>query len=187
MGSNFKGVLTTLYSVLCLWCPVLKNIQVVSSEFHGKRNHYIGPCFYKSLIYLRSKAVDTIGNFQRLAFTVGVSQHMHEITNLWKFELNRSSKLWDNNERKIHPYHTKLCAFTCLISRPQVLNLRSRNRFVENYFSQNYVTSEGAVSHNVLYHQPLPITHHQESFYANNYFEELPLVSSAFKEQICHA
>ena len=28
------------------------------------------------------KAVDTIGNCQRLAFTVGVSQHMHKITNL---------------------------------------------------------------------------------------------------------
>ena len=28
------------------------------------------------------KAVDTIGNCQRLAFTLGVSQHMHKITNL---------------------------------------------------------------------------------------------------------
>ena len=33
------------------------------------------------------KAVDTIGNCQRIAFTVGVSKHMHKITNLWKFEL----------------------------------------------------------------------------------------------------
>ena len=46
------------------------------------------------------KAVDTISNCQRLAFTVGVSQHMHKITNLWKFELNRSSNLQDNNGRK---------------------------------------------------------------------------------------
>ena len=51
--------------------------------------------------YCVLKTVDTIGNCQRLAFTVGVSQHMHKITNLWKFELNRSSKLRDNNERKI--------------------------------------------------------------------------------------
>ena len=28
------------------------------------------------------KTVDTIGNCQRLAFTAGVSQHMHKITNL---------------------------------------------------------------------------------------------------------
>ena len=74
------------------------------------------------------KAVDTIGNCQRLAFAVGVSQHMHKITNLCKFELNRSSKLRDNNERRNHPCHTKLCAFRLLILRPQVLNLRSRNQ-----------------------------------------------------------
>ena len=72
-------------------------------------------------------SLDT-GNCQRLAFTVGVSQHMHKQTNLWKFELNRSSKLRDNNERRKHPFHTKLYAFRWLISRPQVLNLRSRNQ-----------------------------------------------------------
>ena len=45
-------------------------------------------------------------------------------------------------------------------------------KFVENYFFlKNYGTSEEAVSHNVLYHQPLPITRHQERVYANNYFE----------------
>ena len=117
---------------------------------------------------LALKAVDTIGNCQRLAFTVGVSQHMHKKTNPWKFELNRSSNLRDNNERNKHPCHTKLCAFIrWLISRPQVLNLRSRNYFL----LENYGTSEEAVSHNVLYHQPLPITRHQERLYANNYFE----------------
>ena len=43
-------------------------------------------------------------------------------------------------------------------------------KFVENYFFLEYYgTSEGAVSTNVLYHQPLPITRHQEMFYANNY------------------
>ena len=45
-------------------------------------------------------------------------------------------------------------------------------KFVENYFFlENYGTSEGAVSHNVSYHQPLPITRHQVWFYANNCFE----------------
>ena len=45
-------------------------------------------------------------------------------------------------------------------------------KFVENYFYlENYGTLEGAVFHNVLYHQPLPITRHQERFYGNNYFE----------------
>ena len=38
-------------------------------------------------------------------------------------------------------------------------------------FSKTKITSEGAVSHNVLYYQPLPITRYPVSFYANNYFE----------------
>ena len=34
----------------------------------------------------------------------------------------------------------------------------SKIKFVENYFFlENYVTSEGAVSHNVLYYQPLSL------------------------------
>ena len=37
------------------------------------------------------------------------------------------------------------------------------NNLVENnfFFLENYATSEGAVSHNVLYYQPLPITRYQ--------------------------
>ena len=38
-------------------------------------------------------------------------------------------------------------------------------------FLENYSTSEGAVSHNVVYYQPLPISLYQVRFYANNYFE----------------
>ena len=79
------------------------------------------------------KTLDTIGNCQRPLSSLGVSQHMHIITNLWQFELNRSSKLRDNNERKITPCHTKLCAFRCLISRPQILNLRSNSRKITSF------------------------------------------------------
>ena len=43
---------------------------------------------------------------------------------------------------------------------------------MENYFFlENYVTSEGAVSHNVLYYQQLSFARYQVSFYSNNYFE----------------
>ena len=74
--------------------------------------------------------LDTFGNCQRPVFSLGVSQHMHKISSLWKFKLNWSSKLRDNNERKKHPCHMKLCAFRCLISRPQILNMKSRNRIL---------------------------------------------------------
>ena len=51
---------------------------------------------------------------------------------------------------------------SCVLSDAQMLN---------NFFLENYITSDGAVSHHVLYYQPLPLTHYQERFYANNYFE----------------
>ena len=45
------------------------------------------------------------------------------------------------------------------------------NILVRNYFFlKNYVTSEGAVSHN-LYYQQLYIACYQVSFYAKHYFE----------------
>ena len=56
------------------------------------------------------------------------------------------------------------------------------SKFKNNYFFlDNYITSEEAISHNVLYYQPLPITLYQVRFSANNYFEVLSIVSTAFK------
>ena len=56
------------------------------------------------------------------------------------------------------------------------------NILVVNYsFLENYVSSEGVVSHNVLHYQQLSTACYQVSFYANNYFESLPIVSSGFK------
>ena len=72
---------------------------------------------------------------------------MHKTTNLWKFELDWSSELQD--ERK-----NTLVTQSCVTS-----------------FLENYVTSEGAVSHNVLYYQQLSIACNQVRFYAKNYFE----------------
>ena len=73
------------------------------------------------------------------------------------------------------PLSHEVVCFQILISRPQILNLRFRNQIIlknqKYFFLQNYVTSEGAVSHNVLYYQPLPITQYQVRFYANNYLE----------------
>ena len=81
----------------------------------------------------------------------------------------------------------KLSAFRCLISRPQNLILRSWNQIRGKYFFfENYNTSEGAVSHNVLYYQSIPITRYQVRFYANNYFEQLPIVSTAFNVKPFH-
>ena len=95
--------------------------------------------FYLKQFYLKNslkcllKTVDTIGNCQRQVFSLGVSQHMHKITNLWKFELNWSLKLRDNNERKnTLVMKMKLChevvCFKILGFGTQILNLRSQNQ-----------------------------------------------------------
>ena len=65
-----------------------------------------------------------------------------------------------------HPSHTKLCAFRFLNSGPQDLILRSRNQNRGNYFLlKNYVTSKGAVNHNVLYYQQLSVARYKVSLY----------------------
>ena len=74
--------------------------------------------FFYSLWKYGLNILHTIGNCQRPVFSLGVAQHMHQITNLWTFQLNWSSKLRDNNERKT-PLSHKLYAFRCLISRPR--------------------------------------------------------------------
>ena len=72
---------------------------------------------------------------------------------------------------------TQLCAFRCLILRPQILKLEvsKSNSWKINFFLENYVTSEGAVL-TMFYtnYQPLPIIRYQVrfyGFYAANYFE----------------
>ena len=51
--------------------------------------------------------------------------------------------------------------------RPEVFNYLS-DKYL---FLKNFVTSEGAILHNVLYYQQLSIARSQVSFYVKNYFE----------------
>ena len=48
---------------------------------------------------LHLKTLDTIGNCKKTVFSLCSSQHVQKITNLWKFELNWLSQLWNNDER----------------------------------------------------------------------------------------
>ena len=58
---------------------------------------------YLSLFCL--KTLDTFVNCQRPVFSLGVSQHTHDIPNLWKCGLDWSSNLQENNERKTPLLH----------------------------------------------------------------------------------
>ena len=49
------------------------------------------------------------------------------------------------------------------------------------FFLEHHVTTEGAISHNILHYQQLVITCYQVRFYANNYFEKYTVVSTALK------
>ena len=81
---------------------------------------------YWSLII--TKGVQCLKRHWTLLVTVKDQSPYAQSTNLWKFELNWSSKLGDKNGRKKHHCHTKFGAFRCLISRPQNLTLRSQNQ-----------------------------------------------------------
>ena len=78
-------------------------------------------------------------------------------------------------EKKTPLSHVVVCFqmldFGTSKSNSEVLK-SSSNILVKNYFFlENYLTSEGAVSHNVLYYHQLSITCYQVRFYANNYVE----------------
>ena len=140
---------------------------VATGTWHGSCNR----CWY---MYRALKTLETIGNCQRPVFSLGVAQHLHKITNLWKFEVNRSSKLRDNNERKIPLSHEVVCFHMADFETSNSKSEVSKSNSLKNTsFPKNYVTLEGAVSNNVFYYQQLPITRYQVRFYYNNnnYFE----------------
>ena len=59
-------------------------------------------------IYVALKTVENFGNCQIPVFSLCIISTMHKITNLWKFELNWSSKLQNNYAKKKHPCHTNV-------------------------------------------------------------------------------
>ena len=87
---------------------------------------------------------------------------MHKITNLWTFELNRSSRFRDNNERHNNTLVTRNCVLSDVWFRDLTIyyEVSKSDALKINSFSKTTFTSEGAVSHN----QQLPITLYQVKF-----------------------
>ena len=110
------------------------------------------------------KALDTFGRFVKDQYSFLVYPNIHKITNLGKFGPRWSSKLEENNGRKKHPYKTALIsAFRCLIlGVSEKLGLPLPQKL--SYFR--------------ALHCSLP----SKGVCANNYFDNLPIVSSAFKK-----
>ena len=92
LPANAKGILLSHVMAVCAanvfrrrWTQFIRSLRICDVKI---------PIAFAECM---NQPLDTIGNCQRL---VGVSQHVHKITSLWKFELNRSSKLRDNNEKE---------------------------------------------------------------------------------------
>ena len=83
-----------------------------SSVLWWKQGNYIEPYISSNEQQHQNKTLDTFGNCQRPIFSLSVSQQMHEPVKIWAQLVERKT-----------PRHTKLCAFICLISRPQNLIL----------------------------------------------------------------
>ena len=181
---SVSGILEKLFDtslgVCTLWfCPSVrsscKKMLVIfgmsSQQFWQKWRHiFKDKVLYRNALWtkcwnfiLELKDPGHYWYWSKTVFSLGV-HYLNICINLknWKFELNWSSKLRYNNERKNHPCYTKLCAFRCLISRPQILNLRSRNQnrgklllswklryFRGSHFSQCFILSTSP-------HYPLP-------------------------------
>ena len=109
---------------------------------------------HQDLWCFKGTSTGHVGNCQKLVFALGVSLLIQQITSLWKFGLNWLSKLQENSERK-NRVAQNVCAIRCTIKYFIQLIL---SFWVRNYlFLKIYVTSEGAVSHNVLYYQYLSV------------------------------
>ena len=108
---------------------------------------------------MQLKALDTFDKCRRTdLFSLGVSENMHQIANVWKFWLNLSSNLQENIKRNT----LFLLCFQMLYKRLQLKSFIIRVR--NDLFLKNYVTSEGAVSHNVT----VNFSYYQVRCYANN-------------------
>ena len=113
--------------------------------------------FYDSWSFLFNKFHSS--NLSSLVWTkLRGSQHMHKITNLWKYVLNWLLKLreWHRETPLSHEFVCfQMLDFRTSKSNSEVPKPNSNISLENYYFLEKYVTLEGAVSHNVLYYQQL--------------------------------
>ena len=105
---------------------------------------------------------------------------MHKITNLWKFELYWSSKLRDYNEQKKNTLSHEVVCFQMITS--ETSNSKSEvsksNSWKMTSFSKTIILQRKLflTMFYTINSSPLLVTNY--IFYANNYFEWLPIVST---------
>ena len=110
--------------------------------------------------------LDTIGNCQRPVFSLGVAQHMHKQTNLWKFELNWLRSCEIIMEEKTPLSHKGVC-FQMLDLSIQIFYWE-KTSFSKTFFSWYF---RGRRFSQCFILSIVSIACYQLSFYSNNYFE----------------
>ena len=137
---NFLVISFLVYKKSTRWChSAMQDLNRILGHFNIKfkdTGHFPG-----------------FGNCHRPVFSLGVSQHMHKITNLWKFELNLLSKLRDNSGRK-----NTLVTLGTSKSNSEVSKSNSNILVENNFVSQKLRCFRGSRFSHCLYHQLLPIT-----------------------------
>ena len=95
---------------------------------------------------------------------------MHKLTNLWKFWLNWSSKLQENNDRK-----NTIVAQICVLSDAWKRLHQAWSLLIFEleitFFSKTTLLQMEPFLTIFVYYQQLFIISYQVSFYANKYFE----------------
>ena len=153
--------------------PLPINLGHIAFSNSHHINMMMSPCSYVFYIIAHCatkiqliKGTVMFGNCQRPVFSPFVSHHEHKITSLWKFGLNRSSELRENDERKT----PLLDDFVCfqIGSRPDTPHKFGKFRawYTRGDF-QSDARGQGAVSHNALTINSSPLLVTMEvSFYA---------------------
>ena len=108
------------------------------------------------------KALDTFGNCQKPVFSLDVSQ-------LYMHKRKKSVKIWIQFVIEVAWEWWKKKSYLYVLSDTKkasgLMSFIDSNMSVRNYFFlKNYISSEGAVSYNVLYYQKLSIARYKVIF-----------------------
>ena len=79
---------------------------------------------YHTVLRSSLKTLDTIGNCQRTVFSLGVSQHMHKITNLYKFVNSIGRRSCEIIMKERNTLVTRSCVLSVAWFRDLKINLK---------------------------------------------------------------
>ena len=106
----------------------------------------------------------------------GVSQHMHTITELWKFG-SIGRRICNRIMKEKHPCHVTLCAFRCTMKRFELKYFVIWRKDFTSFWKSTLLQREPflTICYTINY-SPLLVTSRLQLF-----CEKLPIVSSPFK------